>query len=950
MKHYLQCLNFFMLIHILINSSVSAQEGLSPLVINDLPAEFKELYEFHSRNIELNFADQKSVHIRLEANYNTVRLSDPKQVKELEEALESYQISPEIIDKVKKDLLIGIINTEQCQGIASSCLVSPATYATLFDYYTNKLYLWVNPDYIKYKSVSSEEYAISTKENYSFINHFSSYASSNDGLDNYSLSFYDDSIVGLPHGYIDNRMTYNANNNDYDFDLDRSQYNYEFGKYRFRAGYNATVDDYNSTDQLIDLNNTAELSFDFGTSSNLIKNQAKEIQKIFFFAPKSGVLKVYRDNRIILQRNVSGGQGYITNLDLPRGRYNIMLEITVGDQIVTQETHAIFNTTDNTLAVGDFDYRLTAGVFKETDIYDDDSIEGQIHHLMDNQAFGRLLMSYRMTDRILLSSGVTVSSEGNNLSLGSKLYLPLDATLDIKTTLFEDSAYQIESYFSWNSFSFNYEQYYNGIEDTEYFKNLNTLATYYYGVGNYKRYNVSYSNNLPFIDAYGYLSYSYTNQDTFSNAISDRVGGYNFEINSLSGGVRVPFVINSTLDFNMNYTFSNGVEDDYYASLTWSIPINQLFDARSTISSNKSGLSQFSNSIESSDLLQESTEYYLSGNVTNNYTPQSVKDSTYASSSLNAQVSKNSFNANAYIYDDTNGSSSTNLSFDSSQIVTKNGLSATNKRSDAYVRVVAENNVRESAKNSSKGLLVLEKNGRYANKQMLYDDNEVLPVNIYNDYQVSLDVESSDLYNLGDTRVGQFTQPGSVMELHTKISRVVTFVSGFKDIFDKEISDIKCNGNGCIDVKEMAEGVYKVSVLEGMSFSLSSGENNCFLPSQSDTSYFNFGNNLCLPDLAFTSSTPILVSGESMVLTYLGNYKSDRNFKDAEAEISTIIKNTSEIELIKKEIANTVFVYSLSKDGYRLSTDLNDKISDLQRYAIKRDESPIGGYYALQRQ
>lgn len=925
-------------------SLVSAQER-QPLPVNDLPVEFQALYEFHPKNVELNFADQNSVHIRLEANYNTLRLRDPKQLKILEEALTDYHIEPKLIQKIKKDLFNGVVNTEQCQGIASSCLVSPSTYATLFDYYTNKVYLWVNPSYIKYESSENEEFAPSIKKNYALINHFSTYASSNDGLDNYSLNFYDDSIIGLRHGYIDNRITYNTNDNESDFDLDRSQYNYEFNKYRFRAGYNATVDEFNSTDFLVDVNNTAELAVEFGTSSNLIKNQTKATQKIFFFAPKSGVLKVYRDNRIVLQRNVSGGQGYITNLDLPRGRYNIMLEISVGDQVISTESHAIFNTSDDTLSVGGVDYRFTAGVFKKTDTYDNDSLEGEAQHLMDNEAFGRGLMSFRATDRILLSSGITTSQQGNNLSLGGKVYLPLDATFDIKSTIFEDNAYQIESYLSWYSLSFNYEQYDNGTSDLN---NLNPLATYYYGAGSYKRYNASYSSNLPFFNAYGYVSYSYTKQDNISI-----IDGYNsktnLDLNVIAGGIRLPFIIDSTLDFNMNYTLSDDNEDDYYASLTWSIPINQLLNVRSTISSNKDGLSQFSNSIESTDLLRDNDDYYLSGNVTNNYTPETVENSTYASSSLNAQVSKSSFNAGAYIYGDTNGTSNANLSLNSSQVLTANGLSFTSKRSDAYVRVKAENNIRESAENSSRGLLVVEKNGRYASKQSLYEDKEILPLNTYNDYRVSLDVESSDLYNSGNTRVREFTQPGSVMEMNTKISRVVTFVSGFKDIFDKDVQEMKCLGDGCIDVKEMVKGVYKVSVLEGMSFGLKSGGNNCFLPRQTDANHFNFGDNYCLPDLASTSSMSVTINKKMMTLTYLGNYKRDKNFKDVEMELTTIINRASEIEIIRKEVANTVFVYAISKDGYALSADLKTKISELQRYAIKREESPIGDY-ALQRQ
>lgn len=921
-----------------------ADEGKS-LSVDDLPAEFQALYQFHPKNVELHFADQDGVHLRVEANYNTIRLRDPQELAVLTEKLLAYHIAPKLIEQLKDNLFVGVQNTDQCQGVASSCLVSPDTYATLFDYYTNKVYLWINPSYIKYSAATEQEFAPAIKKNHSLINHFSTYASSNNGLDNYSLNFYDDSIIGLRHGYIDNRITYNTSSNDNDFDLDRSQYNYEFNKYRFRAGYNATIDDFNSTDFLINVNNTAELAVDFGTSYNLIKSQTRETQKIFFFAPKSGVLKVYRDNRIILQRNIGGGQGYITNQDLPRGRYNVILEVTVGDQIISQESHAIFNTSDDTLEVGGFDYRFTAGVFQATDSYSDGSIEYNVQQEMDNQAFGRGLMSYRATDRLLVSSGLISSQQGNSLALGAKLYLPLDATLELKSNLFEENAYQLESYITLGNLNFSFEQYDNGTDKPE---DVNALATYYYGAGSYKRYNASYSSSLPFWNMYGYVSYSYTQQENTYNS-NQPTDFDDFKINVLAGGVRFPFIIDSTVDISMNYNFSQGNNDSYYATLTWSIPINQIFSIRSTVSADDNGLSQFANSIETSDLLRNSDDYYLSANVTNNYTPQAVGSSTYASSSLNAQVNKDTFNASGYVYGDTNGSSSGNLSFTSSQIITANGISATSKRSDAYVRIKAENNIREDAQNSSRGLLVVEKNGRYANKQSLYEDTEVLPLNTYDDYQVSLDVESTDLYNSGNSRAREFTQPGSVLEMNTKISRIVTFVSGFKDIFDRDISEMQCVGDGCLNVKEMVKGVYKVSVLEGMSFGLKSGTNNCFLPKQTDGSHLNFGSNYCLPNLASTASMSITVDNKSMTLTYLGSYKRDQNFREVESELNLIVQRTPEIEIRRKEVANTVFVYAISKEGYALSASLKEKISELQRYAIKLEKSSIGDY-ALHRQ
>lgn len=910
----------------------------SELPVDELPEDFQALYQYHPKTVEVHFADQNTFYLGVEVNYDTVRLNNLNEQAALKDNLRTYHISPQLIDDLLQALKAGVKNTVQCQGSASSCIVIPESYATLYDYYTNKLYLWVNPKYLEQKATTEHEYAQAQKENYSLINHFSSYAGSSDFFDSYNVNLYDDTIVGLRHGYIDNRMTYNVTDTDSDFDLDRTQYNYEFEKYRFRAGYNATVDDFNSTDFLVNVNNTAELAVDFGSSYNLAKQQTRATQQIFFYAPKSGVLKVYRDNRIILQRNINGGQGAITNLDLPKGRYNVIVEVTVGDQVISRESHAIFNTNDDKLAVGGFDYRLTAGVFKATDTFSDDTFEGQIHDEMDDKAFGRFLLSYRATDRILLASGFTSSQQGNSAYLGGKLYLPFDATLEAKSVLFGGGTFQAESYLSWKGLNFSYEQFET---DAEYSEQIDELATYYYGVNSYQRYSASYSTSLPFWGAYGYMTYSYTKQEN-NSSLSDPNIAMNedeFNLNVIGGGLRFPFIINSTLDFSMNYSFSDTQPDDsYYASVMWSIPINQMFSVRSTVAIDENGFNQFSNSVETSNLIRGNDDYYLSANVTNNYTPQSTEDSTYSSAGVSGRAQKDAFDANAYIYADTNGSSNVNLGFNSSQVVTKNGVSITRKKADAYVRVEAENNIREGASDTSRGLLVVEKNGSYSNKQTLYKNEEVIPLETYNDYQASLDVESTDLYNAGKTRVKDYTQPGSVLELETKISRVVTFVSGFKDIFDNDIDGLKCHGEACLTVQPVVDGVYKISVLEGMSFGLQSGNYECMLAEKDNNTAMNFGNNYCLPDLASTASMSITIDNKAMTLTYLGNYKKGSDYNNVELALRAI--QSPNVEIKKKEVANNIFVYAITKDGYALSASVRSTIADLQKYANKAEHSP----------
>ncbi|WP_249199461.1 CS1-pili formation C-terminal domain-containing protein [Photobacterium sp. GJ3] len=391
----------------------------------------------------------------------------------------------------------------------------------------------------------------------------------------------------------------------------------------------------------------------------------------------------------------------------------------------------------------------------------------------------------------------------------------------------------------------------------------------------------------------------------------------------------------------MNYDSDNS--DNYNISLLWNIPISKLFSAESNLSFDNNGVSQFSNGISSNDLVKDRS-VYASISADNNYSDNRTDNSKYFSSDVNVQVNRDAFSANGYGYIDSNGEKNMNLGFSSSQVITGNGVKATSKRSNAYIYVSSENNVRNGDNLSSQGLLVLDKNDKYNRNMTLYNDSNLIPVDLYSDYDATINVESVDLYNSGGKRISGYAQPGTVLEVKPKLRRIVTFIAGFKDIFDQSLRDIQCKGDGCLTVSNITDGVYKVSVLEGENFTLNDNQYRCILPSISQSGLMNFGENYCLPNLSTSENMFITFNNKKRIMTYVGSYSKKIEKSVLNEKISMM--DSKDVDIRKVNVANNILVYVLSDDAASITAKTKRVIKDLQQYANR--DIQISKDYALQ--
>ncbi|WP_413282542.1 CS1-pili formation C-terminal domain-containing protein [Vibrio sp. MA40-2] len=905
----------------------------SRLVYSSVPSEFMDLYDAAQRRVNVIDVQGRVHAVTLNVSYDTTTLTSLESERELTKILVSNSVSDALIDVFIADLKKGIKNDQLCANDPSKCREIPDVYSLYYDYYTNKLHFRVNPKYVELSYNNEElQYASAYNENNALINSVNIYATADKDYTNFSL--YDKVIVGLPYGHISSEINYRSSESY--LDIDEFLYNLEFDNYKLTTGYTNNRVSFNATDFLINDVKNGEWSLDFGTSKNLVLSGPASVQKIFYFSPSNGVLTIYRDDKIILQKNINQGQGFITNSDLPFGRYDIRMVIYSGTEIVKQEIRSIYNTHNDSLQVKGVDFRTTVGTYEDTNSDLLGSIDAEkfneaefdeVNAYVVGEPFVRGLLAYRPVDFITIGGGVSLSNVGNYVNFGSKIYLPYQSQATVSAYIYDDNSSQFEASLNFKNWTASVENFDVSGEDDL------SLSQYMFNESDYLKYTLATNVSLG-MSKFGYLSYNYIDQEG-----SGYFGG--FKSTYLSGGVSFNTAGNSTIDINGSYDFSGEQRDDLSLSVVWSVPLSDSVTGRSTVRTTESGITQISAGLTTDDLVEDQ-DIYANAQVTQNYS--STHPNNYTSVSSNAQVTKEPFTAGAYAYMDTSGERSINVNLSSSQIITKNkNLYLTKDKAESYLAINTESNIRYDQESASRGLLVIDRNGNQQQKEILYADRSISALRSYSSYNSYYDAESVDLYNVGDRSAQAYSLPGTVLELEPSITKVVTFISGFRNIFNTPINDIECVGTGCVSMTELMDGIYKVSVREGQRFSLIGNEEICLIPSIDDADVYNFGDNYCIPDIELLAYNNLKVSSNQSQILFLGEYDNSFDQYISKADIDAISREN--IQILEHPIGKRNFVYALISPSHSISEKVKNTFETMSRHA--KTNKIIDAEYAL---
>lgn len=882
---------------------------------SDVPDDFLELFDYKDRMVSLrDLNGQDKVSVRLEVNYDSVRL--PAHSEESKAVLAQYfqrnQVSEPLAQKILAELGSGVSNTDQCKGRVDECVVLPEEYAFYYDYDSALLHLFINGAYLDRPS-TEVEYASGHDRHNGLINHADLYTNHYDG-GNSSLTWNDTAIVGLPYGHLtgDFSVTDNGNESLYELSYDVAWNRYRAYMGRFNQGVKL-----NSTDLLNPTRYVEQSSVNLATSRALRLGQAGSTERLYFFSPARGELRVVRDGRIIKNFSVAEGQGYITYADLPSGRYDVTLELLVGGQVVSSELRTIYNQRHDFPDVGEMDLALSAGVFEAprgslTLEWEDEGEFRPLHSRYNDSGFASALASYRISGGALLAAGALASRDESMVTLGGALQLPFSSELSGHIDYYQHGGKASDTSFSGPGFSLGYEQIKHGDSNRH-----DTLLGYLMGYRDYTRRYVNLYHSLP----YGITLFGNYSRGQYEERFER--GNYDYEL--LSVGLGMPLPGASRLDVSYDQDLDSR---DRSIFLTWQIPLGGAWSARySWGRHNQQGKEIRASVMRDFTSEDQSTSGFIDAGGVRTY-DRLTEGEVYAGLSTSQPAYQGSLNTHA----NSNGSRGLSASLSSSQLVTGSGVEWVGQKADSYAVVNADiqDQQIQPGEDNPLGFISTRRNKRLEGKRYMYGAKEIIALRPFDEYSVAIDSESVSMFNTGDHGVDAFAYPGSVIQLKPSLRPVVTFVSAFSDLFDQPVDELECQGIGCIDVAKVVDGVFRVSLIEGSDFSLFAGQARCLVPRDyEEAEQLNFGQNYCLPQAKPKTFVKVAHPGNKTLtsLYYLGTF-------DGSASVHELVNKIKGIGAVhQRSIGRYMALYLEIQEGTTLSRQDEALLQNIGLYA-----------------
>ncbi|WP_305816418.1 TcfC E-set like domain-containing protein [Photobacterium leiognathi] len=365
----------------------------------NIPEEFAVFFETKQKEIEVVISGElRAERINAIVNFDSFTLlNSAENLAKLSDFLVNSRLKRSAASEIVEQLLKGVESSSSCEGEVSSCVPTEITEQAeyVFDYDNARLRIFVPSSMVDSRAKNVEYYTGDRVDN-ALINNTNFYIQTSDS--DSSFNWDNDTIVGLPYGYLRANTQYQSSQNIFStYDL---FYNVDHENKRLKLGYqgNGSSSSFNATDNLTSDMNLKGKYISFGSSSNLLKRKNEGVQRLNFFAPQSGQLEVFRGERMIITRSVKEGENVINYSELPTGAYDIKLVLKRGDKSIFEEQRFIVNLNNYSLAVGDYDYKFDFRSIESSTVENEEQ--------RDDVKLGSVAVSYRISEGLLLSTAV----------------------------------------------------------------------------------------------------------------------------------------------------------------------------------------------------------------------------------------------------------------------------------------------------------------------------------------------------------------------------------------------------------------------------------------------------------------------------------------------------------------------------------------------------------------
>ncbi len=883
-----------------------------------VPQGFDDFFIFKDTLIRLKNLDGSFTEpVLFSANYNTIKSNDRDLIVKY---LNDNGVKEEFFEQIIKSFQEGISNKSVCQGYIRDCLIFPDLYEFLYSFNDKEIYFFANDKVLNfYSEIGSSDYYSHFNDVPGLANNVDAYFSAYSGQQS-TLTINDRATIGLPYGYLSSDISVSASSENHnELTTYELSYNLDVLDKVIRTGYFQYSPEVNSTDFLQGFDSQVPQStFVLGSSSNMLVGGLSSKKYLAFFSPRAGDVEVQRDGKIIYQSRISEGKNTVSYSDLPKGRYQVEVILRLGGEPINTGSYSVYNDSTNALNQGDLDYMLSFG-----QLFPSNAIGSDVE-VSTNDTFVQGRISYQILPSLMVGAGLMKSSQDALLETGIRYsLLSFNSDASLTTKLF-DSAYYINSGFSSNYGSINYEKLENKasyladtLHDDESYERLYLSTNFRFGQSSSIYSTYSYNRKLDKKYVYGERTYEEK--------------AYNYD--DLTIGYRFNSINKSTVDISFNTDFEQSS-----LFLNWSLPLSDSVDFSTSISGegDEYSITQMTNSISKRQVFDSE---FVSNSLQVSSTHDRSNGTFRQSGTFFASVNNNLGIASASTYFSSDGDFGISGNLSSSQVLSK-GAYISSKPATSYLVLDIDNKEHWSNEaENDRGYFMVKRDGHLVTKKMINKDQEIIPLNDYENYEVFFDTESVDLYNTGEASIKLFSIPGSIAELKPNVHKKVSFISAFNDLNEETVKGVTCKGEGCISVNEITDGIFRVTVLEGLDFNLASEGNKCFIPDKDSIVHLNLGRNYCLPT-EYTDIHSVEIEGKSYQATYIGIFGKETVDK------SLIINQLKEYgyRIFKKDIGeSTRAVYVAQNKTMMNSLFVNhyEQLEQLKAIALENSSSNI---------
>ncbi|EDM7409301.1 hypothetical protein CWG93_18930 [Salmonella enterica subsp. enterica serovar Sandiego] len=797
-------------------AKLSNESSWVSVMRQNAPSDFQQLFEPIPEVATIKLPNGLTQPIDVLMSAYHVRMSG-QSTEQLRQFLEDSDVSADVIKEILNALSEGI-DSAPCKGNRQTCSVvlnKDEHFAFVINDAEKQIRLFLSPEAFTQRT-GNIEYKSAYNPNPAFINTptlYSSYFGQG-----WSLNVNNKSVIGLPFGNIRSELYSTSTHGRVNNSVQTLVYDVETGPARIIAGRSNDFSTLNSTSLLSFLSRQMEGAYII-SSRNLALREQNSYQRLYYYMPQPGAVEVWRDDKLIYSAPSEPGQGFISYDKLPRGNYNVIIKTKSGNATISEQPEHIINTNDFTLNTGGVDYLVGTGRISNQNTSDTASQLTEAN------------IAWHPWSSTLFASGVTWSEVDTMYKIAGK-WLPVPGTeLSFGGAFFSDKSryYQTTARFnyltlSWSRFSVGSS---HSINDTwkEHPVISRNLAGISFGDSDYEQLMLSTSYSIGSGNGYATIFHQ---KNQYNQKSSGKSIGYNI-------GYSTPFIGNSYLSANLSF---NNMQSHYTGNRTrqdtWSGSINISIPLGGKLSTQLSSSADKSNNISSDVALQYSTQlnHKSSGSLSIGRHQGKHEKYNRLSGSFNTRQQAFTLQGNAAFQSQGTGKNSLFASLGGTQIVNAQGIWFTNSQANSYLIIddsTATSLQKQNGRPQAQLTVGYGGSGRNISTTDYYasGSSTVIPLTSYKSYNARLNSAAFGVHNAYRDQVSGYSYPGSTIFLSTNFQKEFQLIGYFENSFGKPINNLTCNGESCLRIEKLDEGLFKV-LLKGVDgFSLSADSQRC---------------------------------------------------------------------------------------------------------------------------